>query len=104
MIGLSYIEMKLSINRIASFMLLSSKHHLAAVCIIALSASIAGAEDEGGSYITSSPPQTSSFHPKLLTTMTILTTLNLSGNVVSFGSKFTVSRTLNMHNSTVFMG
>ena len=45
MIGLSYIEMKLSINRIASFMLLSSKHHLAAVCIIALSASIAGAED-----------------------------------------------------------
>ena len=104
MIGLSYIEMKLSINRIASFMLLSSKHHLAAVCIIALSASIARAEDEGGSYITSSPPQTSSFHPKLLTTMTILTTLNLSGNVVSFGSKYTVSRTLNMHNSTVFMG
>ena len=37
--------MKLFINRITSFMMLSSKHHLIAVCIIALSASIAGAED-----------------------------------------------------------
>ena len=37
--------MKLSINRIASFRMPSSNHHLVAVCIIALSASMAGAED-----------------------------------------------------------
>jgi len=37
--------MKLFINPIASFRMLSSKYHLVAVCIIALSASIAGAED-----------------------------------------------------------
>jgi hypothetical protein len=36
--------------------------------------------------------------------MTILTTLNLSGNVVSYGSKFTVSHTTTMHNNTVFTG
>ena len=34
--------------------------------------------------------------------MTILTTLNYSGNVVSFGSKFTVSHTTTMQNSPVF--
>ena len=37
--------MKLFINRITTLMTFSSNHHLVAVCIIALSASMAGAED-----------------------------------------------------------
>ncbi len=36
--------------------------------------------------------------------MTILTILNYSGNVVSFGSKVAVSRTMIMQNSAVFVG
>jgi len=39
-----------------------------------------------------------------MTTMTILTTLNYSGNVVSFGSKVAVFRPADVKNSTVFVG
>ena len=39
-----------------------------------------------------------------MTTMTILTTLNYSGNVVSFGSKVAVFRPADVNNSPVFTG